>query len=62
MDKNRFRNKVFWAGMFSLVAITGQVFGLYQVPDGWDTWVNTVLTVMSALGVFSNPNTPGLGD
>jgi uncharacterized membrane protein len=61
MDK-RLRHKGFWLAIFSLVAITGQVFGLYQVPDGYDTWVNAVLAVMTAAGVFLNPTTSGFRD
>jgi len=62
MDNKRFRNKGFWMAMFSLVAITGQVFGLYHVPEGYDTWVNAVLAVMTAAGVFINPTTIGFRD
>jgi len=62
MDKKRFRNKGFWIAMFSLIAITGQVFGVYSVPEGYNTWVNAVLAVMTAAGVFINPNTVGFKD
>lgn len=61
LDK-RFRNKAFWVAAFSLIAITGQVFGIYKVPDGWDAWVNSVLLAATALGVFIDPTTPGITD
>lgn len=59
---NRLRNKPFWAAMFAFIAITGQTFGLYTVPEGWDVWVNTALSLMTAGGIFINPTTPGIKD
>lgn len=60
--KKRFTNKAFWVAMFSLVAITGQVFGIYEVPDGYENWVNAVLVMLSALGVFVDTSSPGISD
>ena len=59
---NRLENKPFWMAMFALIAITGQVFGLYQVPEGYDIWVNAILALMTAAGIFVDPTTPGLKD
>lgn len=62
-NKNaRWRNKAFWVAIFAFFALTGQVFGFYQVPDGWDTWVKSVLTLLTAGGVIMNPTTPGIRD
>jgi biotin transport system substrate-specific component len=44
------------------VPITGQTFGLYQVPVEWDAWVNSILTVLSVMGIINNPLTTGLND
>ena len=62
-NKNaRWRNKPFWVAMFAVIALTGQMFGWYEVPEGWDTWVNGVLTLFAAAGVIINPTTPGIND
>ncbi len=58
----RLRNKAFWVAIFAFIALTGQVFGFYQVPTGWDTWVNSVLALLTAAGVIINPTTPGIRD
>lgn len=60
--KIRIKNKAFWVAGFAFIALTGQVFGLYQVPEGWDTWVNSVLALLTAMGVIMNPTTKGIGD
>lgn len=60
--KKRFRNKMFWVAMFALIAITGQAFNLYSVPDNYDVWVNAVLVFLAAAGVISDPTTEGFGD
>jgi len=59
---NRIENKPFCMAMFALIAITGQVFGIYQVPEGYDIWVNAVLALMTAAGIFVDPTTPGFKD
>lgn len=58
----RAKNRFFWVSMFSVVAITGQVFGLYQVPEGYEAWVNSVLIMLTMAGVIQDPTTPGIGD
>lgn len=60
--KKRVKNKMFWVALFAMIALTGQVFGLYQVPEGWDTWVNAVIALLTAVGIIINPTTKGLGD
>jgi phi LC3 family holin len=60
--KKRLQNKPFWIAIFAFIALTGQVFGLYQVPEGWDTWVNTIIMVLIGMGVIIDPTTKGLSD
>ena len=60
--KKRLENKAFWVAAFAFIALTGQVFGMYQVPEGWDIWVNSVLALLTAMGVIMNPATEGIGD
>lgn len=58
----KIRYKKFWVMFGSFIALTGQVFGLYQVPEGWDTWVNLLLSVLVAAGIVINQDTSGLSD
>ena len=60
--KKRIENPLFLTSVASLIAITGQTFGLYQVPVEWDAWVNSILTVLSVMGIINNPLTTGLND
>lgn len=60
--KSRLRSKPFWVALFAFIALTGQTFGFYAVPQGWDVWVNAVLALMIAAGIIVNPTTPGVGD
>lgn len=60
--KRRIKSYPLWVAIFSVVALTGQTFGLYQVPEGYDTWVNLVLTVGVAAGIITDPTTEGYKD
>lgn len=60
--KKRFASKAFWVAIFAFIALTGRVFDLYQVPEGWDDWVNIALALLTAMGVVIDPTTEGLGD
>lgn len=60
--RKRFASKAFWVSLFAFIALTGQVFGFYQVPQGWDSWVNVVLALLTAMGVIIDPTTSGIGD
>lgn len=50
----RSKKKIFWVGLFSMIALTGQVFGIYEVPDGWDMWVNGALLFLASAGVIDD--------
>jgi uncharacterized membrane protein len=60
--KKRVRNKNFWIAVAAFVALTGQVWGMYEVPQGWDTWVNMLLSVLTLGGIIINPTTDGFKD
>lgn len=60
--KVRFRSKAFWVALFAFIALTGKVWGVYDVPAQWDIWVNGVLALLTAMGVIINPTTPGIRD
>lgn len=59
---NRFKNKAFWVAVFAFIALTGQIFDLYQVPDGWDLWVNSAIILLTAMGIIIDPTSPNLKD
>ena len=50
---DRFKNRVFWVALFSLIAITGKTFGWYEVPDNYNEWVDAVLLFLMALGIIN---------
>ncbi len=60
--KKRFQSKAFWVAIFSMIALTGQVFNVYQVPNGWELWVNSALTLLTLAGIITDPTTEGYGD
>lgn len=60
--KKRVRNQFFWIALFSFIALTGQVFDIYQVPQGWESWTNAVLVLLTAMGVIIDPTSDGIGD
>ena len=55
------QNRFFWVASFAFIAMTGQTFGLYHVPEGWDVWVNSVITLLIAAGIITNFETPKIG-
>jgi phi LC3 family holin len=60
--KERIHNKSFWLSVVAFFALTGKTFGLYEVPAEFDTWVNVLLSMLTAIGVIIDPTTPGISD
>lgn len=60
--EKRVRSKPFLVAAFSFIALTGQVFGLYEVPQEWDNWVNLLLSIGVAAGIIVDPTTSGMSD
>lgn len=60
--KSRAKNKPFWLGVFSLIAMIGQVFGIYTIPEEYYGIVNTALSLLVGMGVLVDPTTPGIAD
>lgn len=56
-DWSRFKNYGLWVSIFALIPIILNSFGLKVVPDEYQAISNTVLTILVALGIISNPTT-----
>ncbi|KRQ86070.1 Bacteriophage holin [Caloramator mitchellensis] len=60
--KARLRNKAFWLSFSALVVLIAKTFKLFEVPEDWETTVNTALSLLVAMGVLMDPTTPGITD
>jgi phi LC3 family holin len=61
--KKRFSNKTFLISFSSAIILLLQQLGLGEfLPDNIMDIVNTVLVILTMLGVVIDPATPGLGD
>ena len=60
--KQQIKNKYFWLSVVSLVVLTAQQFNLDFIPANFQDYVNSVLTILVAMGILTNNSTPGLGE
>jgi len=60
--KARLRNKAFWFAMASAIALLAQQLGLNIIPANYTEIVNTVLTVLTMVGIMVDTSTTGLSD
>lgn len=58
----RLRNKAFLVSMVSAILLLTQQLGLDIFPANFEDIFNTVLAILTILGVFINPVTPGITD
>lgn len=58
----RLRNKAFWLSLVSAIILLAQQLGLTFVPDNALEITNTILLIMTILGVIVDPTTDGLTD
>lgn len=58
----RLRNKWFIMAMFSFIVLIGNVTGLYTIPVGYESIIETALAILIGLGIIVDPSTPGLKD
>lgn len=56
-DWSRFKNYGLWVSIFALIPIILNSFGVKVVPDEYQAISNTILTILVALGIISNPTT-----
>lgn len=60
--KARLKNKSFWVAMASAVAILVQQLGLNIIPANYTDIVNTVLIILTMLGIVVDTSTTGISD
>lgn len=58
----RLKNKAFWVAMASAIALLVQQLGLNIIPNNYTEIVNTILTILTMLGIIVDTSTPGLSD
>jgi uncharacterized membrane protein len=58
----RLKNKSFWVAMASAIAILVQQLGLNIVPANYTEIVNTVLIILTMLGIVVDTSTTGISD
>lgn len=56
-DWSRFKNYGLWVSILSLIPLVLHAFGVNVVAEEYQAITNTVLTILVALGVVSNPTT-----
>jgi uncharacterized membrane protein len=60
--KARLKNKSFWVAMASAIAILVQQLGLNIIPANYTEIVNTVLIILTMLGIVVDTSTTGISD
>lgn len=61
--KARFRNKAFWVSFIAAIILLIQQLGFRHIlPDNINDIVNTVLAILTMLGILIDPSTPGVED
>lgn len=60
--KEQIKNKYFWVSVVSLVVLTAQQFNLNFIPSNFQDYINSVLTILVAMGILNNNSTTGLGE
>lgn len=60
--KARLKNKTFWVAMASAIALLAQQLGLKIIPNNFSDIVNTVLMLLTMLGIIVDTSTIGVSD
>ncbi|WP_050180675.1 holin [Domibacillus robiginosus] len=53
---NRFKNYGLWVAVASLAGMVLQDVGMITMPERYDAYVNTGLTILIAAGIINNPS------
>ncbi|MBU3213514.1 phage holin [Clostridium estertheticum] len=61
-DKSRFKNYSLWVAIIALVPLVLSGFGVAIVPATYTAVTNSVLAILVAMGILSNPLTSGITD
>lgn len=60
--KVRMKNKAFWVALVSGLMLLAQQLGLNIFPENTLDITNTILSILTILGVFLDPTTDGVKD
>lgn len=60
--KKRLQNKAFWVAVAAFIALMGKTFNLFTVPENYNELVNTLLGLLTMMGIVVDPTTPGISD
>ena len=60
--KQQIKNKCFWLYVVSIIVLNAQELNLDIIHDNLQDYVNSVLTILVAMGILTNNSTPGLGE
>lgn len=60
--KLRIQSKEFWVALVSALMLLAQQLGLKIFPENTIMIVNTILAILTILGIFVDPTTEGIGD
>jgi uncharacterized membrane protein len=54
MEQSRWKSPVAWAALAALVFFVAKTWAGFEIP-GWDQFVTLVISALTALGIFNNP-------
>ncbi len=57
IDLSRFKNYGLWVSILALIPMILSAFGVKIVPEEYQAITNTILSILVALGIISNPTT-----
>ncbi|MDU5108309.1 MULTISPECIES: phage holin [unclassified Clostridium] len=57
IDWSRFKNYGLWVSILALIPMILSAFGVNVVPEEYQVITNTILSILVALGIISNPTT-----
>ncbi|MCT8978857.1 phage holin [Clostridium sp. CX1] len=60
--KKRLQNKAFWVALAAFISLMAKTFNLFTVPDNYNDLVNTLLGILTMVGIIIDPITPGISD
>lgn len=60
--KIRIKNKAFWVALVSGLMLLAQQLGLDIFPENTLDITNTILSILTILGIFVDPTTDGVKD
>ena len=56
-DWSRFKNYGLWVSIMALIPMILSAFGVKIIPEEYQAIANTILSILVALGIISNPST-----